>query len=225
MCTSRFRRCADRRRDVAPGGPERRANRGERRREIGMRRAARGRLRAGREDRVERALARRPDVEADDHRRRRDAVQHDAAHASGYRRRYSSATRVPYVPPHRLILGVAQRRAHGVEVVDPGRRRVLRGIDAARGEFPRAGAAFGTGSISSDCPQLAVRLERRARERRRAARAALVDEHDVAVLRTPVSCAAKAAMDDAAWPGPPARMNRGSGSGTACSRAAPRRRA
>ena len=67
--------------DLVPGGSQGRADRRQRRREVGMRGAAGDRGRTGADERGQRRVARRPDVERDAHRRRRDAVEHDAAHA------------------------------------------------------------------------------------------------------------------------------------------------
>ena len=91
------RRCADRRRrSRGRAGPSVAAIAAQRRGGIRMRGAARARLARTREDRGERRLARAPDVERDDHRRRRDAVERSRVRTrSGCRRRYSCATRVP----------------------------------------------------------------------------------------------------------------------------------
>ena len=165
-----------------PVGSQPVANRVERRRQIGMGRRARRRLRARVEDRGERDFARRPDVERGSHRRRRDAVEHDAAHvvrvpAQIFLRGARAVRAAPEVD-----LVVAQRRAHRVEIGDPRRRRVLRGVDALRGELLRAGGRLRHRIELERRLEAVVGLERRADERRRAAGAALVDEHDVAIL-------------------------------------------
>src|SRR5262245_13729737 len=77
---------------------------------------------------------------------------------------------------------IAERGTHGLEVLDPRRRRVLRGIDAARRELGRAiGGARHDVDVERALEAL-VRLERFAVERRRAPGATLVDEYDVAIL-------------------------------------------
>ena len=77
---------------------------------------------------------------------------------------------------------VAQRRARRIEIRDPRRRRVLRGIHALRGQLARAGSGLRHRIELERAFEAVVGLERRADERRRPAGAALVDEDDVAIL-------------------------------------------
>ena len=163
---------------------------------------------------VERAIARRPDVERDDHRRRRDAVEHDAAHAVRMAAQvFERDARAVGAAPE-VDLRVAERGAHRVEVGDPRGGRVLRGVDAARGELLRARGGLRHRIELERRVDAVVGLERGAGERRRAAGAALVDEHDVAVLAHAGQLRGERRRDSvAACPGPPARMNSGSGRG------------
>ena len=130
----------------------------------------------------QRRVARRPDVEAHAKRRRGDAVEHDAAHAVAMtahvlERRARAVRPAPQVHPW-----ITERRAHRVEIRDECGGRVLRGVDALCGELARASLRLRFGIELERRVDAVVGLERRAFERRRAAGAALVDEHDVAVL-------------------------------------------
>ena len=74
--------------------------------------------------------------------------------------------------------------------------------------------AFGSGSSCSVVRDVVVGREGRAVERRRPAGAALVEEHDVAVACARRSAARRTARSTSPpGPGPPARMNSGSGRG------------
>ncbi len=147
-----------------------------------MRVVARRGRRAGVDQRGQRRVTRRPDVERNAHRRRRDAVEDDAAHAirvaaQVFQRDTRAVRAAPQIDPV-----VAHRRAHGVEIGDPRLGRVLARIDAARGELARArGGAVHWIDVERGAKRI-LRRERCAVERRRPAGASRVDEDDVAIL-------------------------------------------
>ena len=183
--------------------------------QVRMRAAARRRRLAGGEQRVERLLARRPDVERDLQRRRRDAVEHDAAHAVAVAaqvlvrdaRAVAAAPQVPARIAERLRAPLRGRRPTPASCT--AWRRCL-SLRARRTHC----VARGSGSARAKPQASSSRLERGARRaatcaRCRAGRSA----RRRACARTSVSRAANGASDVAAWPGPPARMTSGSGFG------------